>query len=99
MPLDGAWAEEETGADVRIRQALPGQARDLLLLGGENIARRVGPLAHLLPRRNQLTPGPLAESLHADRRELVVGGAELDTRVDPAALAAQPLPVEQMSPG
>jgi hypothetical protein len=28
-----------------------------------------------------------------------VGGTEFDTRVDPAVLAAQPLPVEQMSPG
>ena len=28
-----------------------------------------------------------------------MGGAQLDARVDPAVLAAQPLPVEQMSPG
>src|SRR3954452_1206836 len=99
VPLHGARAEEEPGADVRARQALPGQTRDLPLLGGENVARRDGPLAHFLPRRKQLTPGPLAESVHPDRRELVVRGTEFDTRVDPAILAAQPLPVEQMRPG
>src|SRR3954454_9541532 len=99
MPLHGARAEEEPGADVRTRKALPGQTRDLPLLGGENVARRDGPLAHFLPRRKQLTPGPLAESLHPDRRELVVGGTEFDTCVDPAVLAAQPFPVQQMSAG
>src|SRR5690349_6347497 len=99
MPLHRARAEEEPGADVRTREALPGQARDLPLLGGEHVARLNRPLAHLLPRREQLTPGPLAEALHPDRHELVVGGTELDPRVDPAMLAAQPFPVEQMRPG
>src|SRR3954451_7262434 len=99
MPLDGARAEEEPGPDVRTRQALAGQTRKLPLLSGENVARRDGPLAHFLPRRKQLPSGPLAESLRPDRRELVVGGTEFDTRVDPAVLAAQPLPVEQMSSG
>src|SRR3954454_2529957 len=99
MPLHRARAEEEPDADVRIREALAGQTRDLPLLGGENVAGLDGPLAHVLAGRKQLTPGPLGECLHPDRRELVVGGTELDTRVAAAILAAQPLPVEQLSPG
>ena len=57
------------------------------------------PLAHLLARRQQLAPGALGERLHADRGELVVGGAELRARVDPPVLAAQPLAVEQVRAG
>src|SRR5207302_11128660 len=68
-------------------------------MGGENVARRYGPLAHFLTRRKQLPPGSLGERLHPDRRELVVGGTKLDACVAPAILAAQPLPVDQMSPG
>src|SRR3954454_20192135 len=99
MPLHGARAEEEPGTDVRIREALARQARDLPLLGGENIARRNGPLAHLLARRQQLAPGALGESLHPDRRELVVCRTKLGACVDPPIPAPQPLPVEQLSPG
>ena len=46
--------------------------------------------------RKQLTPGSVGECVHSDRHELVVGGTKLDTCVDPAVLAAQPLPVEEM---
>ena len=56
-------------------------------------------LAQLLARSDQLPARPLGERLHPDRRELVVGGAELDARVDAALLAAQPLPVNQMGAG
>ena len=43
--------------------------------------------------------GALGERLHADRRELVVGGAELHAGVDAAILPAQPLAVEQVGAG
>ena len=55
-----------------------------------------GPLAHRLTRRQQLLARAFGECLHADRCELVVGGAELGARVGPAMLAAQPFAVEQM---
>ena len=61
------------------------------------VARLDGSLAHLLARRQQLTPGALGERLHADRHEQLVCRAELLARVDPAALAAQPFAVEQVS--
>src|SRR4051794_32938699 len=99
MPFNGARAEEEPGADVGVREALASQARDQSLLGGEDVAGRNGPRTHFLPSCKQLTPGPLGECLHSDRHELVVGGTELVTCVDPAVLAAQPLPIEQMRPG
>ena len=43
--------------------------------------------------------GALGERFHADCGEHLVGRAKLVARVDPAVLATQPLPVEQMSPG
>jgi len=47
----------------------------------------------------QLTAGPFGERLHADRVEHLVRGAQLRPRVDPPALAAQPLAVEQVRAG
>src|SRR5829696_1287475 len=99
MPLHGARAQEQPRRDLRIRQALAGQRRDLSLLRGQVVARLDRTLAHLLAGHLKLSACAIGESLHPDRRELVVGGTELDTRIDPAILAAQPLPVEQMSPG
>ena len=74
-------------------------SRDLPLLRGQIVARLDRPLAHLLARRQQLPARALGERLHPDRRELLVGGAELLARVDPATLAAQPLAVEQVRAG
>src|SRR3954452_22155987 len=99
MPLDGTRAEEEPRTDLRIRQALTGKRSDLSLLRGQVVARLALTLARLLASHLKLSACAIGESLHADRRELVVGSTELDTRVDPAIFAAQPLPVEQMSPG
>src|SRR3954452_7917734 len=99
MPLDGTRAEEEPRTDLRIRQALTGKRSDLSLLRGQVVARLALTPARLLASRLKLSACAIGESLHTDRPELVVGGTELDTRVDTAILAAQPLPVEQMSPG
>jgi len=89
-------AEEEPRADLRIRQAIAGKPRDLEFLRGQILARLDGSLAHFLARGLKLVACALGESLHANRGELVVGGAELGTRVDPAMLAAQPLAEEQV---
>ena len=51
------------------------------------------------PVASQLAPGPLGERLDAHRVQHVVGGAQLLARVNAAALAAQPLAVEQMGAG
>jgi hypothetical protein len=52
-----------------------------------------GPLACFPARGNEFPLRALGERVHPPRRELVVRGAELGSRVDPALLAAQPLAV------
>ena len=100
MPLDGPRAEEEPRTDLRIRQALarPGRAicRSCAVRSSRVSTVR---LRTFSPVASSSLRGALGERLHPDRGEHFVGGAELVARVDPAVLAAQPLPVEQMSPG
>jgi len=96
MPLNGPRTEEEPRTDLRIRQAIAGQACDLSLLRGQVVAGLDRPLAHLLACRLKLIACALGEPLHPDRDEHLVGAAQLLARVDPAVLAAQPLAVEQM---
>ena len=38
VPLDGAWAEEQLGADLRVRVAVARELGDLCFLGGEVVA-------------------------------------------------------------
>ena len=71
----------------------------MLLLRRELGASVLPPLAHLLTCGEQLPPGPLGERLGADRDEDVVGRAQLLTSIDTAALASQPLAVQQVSAG
>ena len=99
MPLNGPRAEEEPRADLRIRQAVAGEPRDLPLLCGQIIAGLDGPLPHRLARRLELLAGALGERLHPDLDEHFVGRAQLLSRVDPAILTAQPLAVDQMRAG
>src|SRR5829696_7681671 len=75
VPLDRAWTDEELRADLRIREALAREPRDLFLLRSELVARVVAALAH------QLAAAALGERLHPDRGEHVVGGAQLLARV------------------
>src|SRR5258708_7488180 len=56
-------------------------------------------LADGLAGGQQLAAGPLGERLHADRGEHLVRCAQLRPRLGPAALAAQPLAVEQVRAG
>ena len=56
-------------------------------------------LADFLARGQELAPGPLGERLHAHRRQHLVGGPQLPARFNAAALAAQPLAVEQVTAG
>src|SRR4029077_389682 len=97
--LDGAGADEQPGSDLPVGQMLGDQPRDLLLLGGEHLrgfgATRAGPLAS----GAQVAPGPARERLHAHRVEHGEGGAKLVPGVAAAALAAQPLAVEEVGAG
>ncbi len=99
MVLDRARTEEQPGADLQVRQAVAGQPRDLALLGGQLAGGLYGAFAGGLAGGRQLTAGPLGERLHAHRVHQVAGGAQLLARVRAAALAAQPLPVEQVGAG
>src|SRR5262249_37535328 len=96
VPLDRAGAQEELRADLRVREAVTREARDLLLLRGELIARLVCAFPDGCPRRHELPPGALGERLHADLDEDVVGALKLLARVDAAPLAPQPFTVEQV---
>src|SRR5262249_36540305 len=99
VPLDGAWAEEELRADLGIRQPVPGEPGDLLLLRRELVPRVVAAPAHLLASRKKLVPGPLRESLGSHRHECLVCVPELLAGVRTAVLTAQPFAVEQLGPG
>src|SRR4051794_26897255 len=99
MPLDRPGAQEELRPDLRVRQPIGGKQRDLPLLRGQIVATLDGPPPHLLAGGLKLLARALGERLHADRGQHLVGSAQLVARVDPAVLAAQPLPVEQMSAG
>src|SRR3954452_20525416 len=99
MPLDSPRAEEELRPDLRVRQPIGGKQRDLPLLRGQIVAILDGPPPHLLPRSPKLLARALGERVHADRAQHLGGSAQLVARVDPAVLASQPLPVEQMSAG
>jgi len=98
--LDGVRADEQPGADLRVRQAVPGQPRDLGLLGGQLLAGpgvgRGGALAGGFPGGRQLPARPLGEPVHPDLVQHAVRSAELLARLRAAALTAQPLAVQQV---
>src|SRR5580765_2282075 len=99
VPFDGARAEEELRTDLRVRLTVPGELRDLCLLGGELVARVVGASARFLSGGDELSPRSLGESLHAHGAEHVVRRVQVLARVDAPVLSSQPLAVEKMRAG
>jgi hypothetical protein len=95
VSLDGAWTEEQAGADLRVRQSVASQPSDLQLLAGQIVALGRA-RTHILARRHQLPLGALRERGHPARHEHVVGRARLQARVDPAVLPAQIFAVDQL---
>src|SRR4051794_35574665 len=78
----------------------PSQARrDLGLLGGQLVAGLDGAFADMLAGRQELALGPSGERLGPHAREHLERGAQLFAGVEPAALAPQPLAVEQVGAG
>src|SRR5262249_35154538 len=96
VPLDRPRAKEQLGTDLRIRQSLRGEPRDLRLLRGEVGAGLVGALARRLAGTGQLAPCAFGEHRHADGAKHVVGRAELLPRIEPSALPSQPFAVDEM---
>ena len=99
MPFDRPRAEEQPGADLRIRKPVTCEPRDLLLLRRQLTARLVASLAHLLAGREQLPARTLGERLHAHGDEQVVCRSQLLACIDASSDAAQPLSVEEMGSG
>jgi hypothetical protein len=74
VPLDRARADEQEGADLRVRVAVGRQLRDLGFLRGEFVAGLDTALADGLTGRRQLAPGALGERIGSDRRQYLVRG-------------------------
>jgi hypothetical protein len=91
--LDGARADEQPCADLRIREAVRGEPGDLGLLGGQPVA---GALARRRAGRVQLALGPRGERMNAHPGEHGMGGAQVVARIGAAPLAPQPLAVEEV---
>src|SRR5260221_13870492 len=87
--LDRARADEQPGADLRVGQPLPGQPRDLSLLGGQRMTGLAGwragglrgALADGLAGGPQLAAGALGERPGSHRLEHLAGGAQRLARI------------------
>src|SRR6478736_2557755 len=99
VPLDGARAEEQLRADLRVRPACLGQPRDVLLLGRQLVARLVDALADLAAGGPQLVPGALGETVGAHGDERVMCTPELLASIDAPVRAPQPFAVQQPAAG
>ena len=97
--LDGTRADEELGADLRVRAPVDREPGDLQLLGGQLVVRLDRPPANGLAGREQLALGALGERLRPDAPEELVGRAQLLARVRTAVLPAQPLAVHELAAG
>src|SRR5947209_3677472 len=97
--LDGARTDEQLRGYLRIRLPVARHARDLSLLGCQDIARPHRALGRSLTCRHQLTPSALSEPRAPDLAEHLVGAPELLARVHASVLTPQPFAVGQTGPG
>src|SRR4051812_17236556 len=97
--LDRARADEELGADLGVGVPVAGHRRDLAFLGREGVARCARSRGHGRAGGEELATAALCERLRPGAGERVVRRFELLASVDAAALAAQPLAVEQAGAG
>src|SRR5580700_5406922 len=97
--LDRARAQKQPEGDLRVRQPLGGQPRDLRLLRRQLYHGGDGGSAGSPAGGPQLAAGAGGIRFHADRVQHLDGGAQLLTRVGAAAFPPQPLPVQQVGTG
>src|SRR5262249_34781232 len=83
VPLDGAPAEEELGADLRVRLPVGRHPGDLQLLRGQVLERLDRALARGFSGGRQLTARALSECLHAHIGHQLLGRTELLSPVAP----------------
>src|SRR4051812_40777132 len=86
MPFDSAWAEVEPSADLRVRQPLSRELRNVTLLPSQVVASLSPSRPDLVSDGHELNAGPLGESVHADIDEQSVRNPELCPRVFPSLL-------------
>ena len=77
MGLDGVDADEETGRDLAVREALADEERDAALLRRQLSSRADATLARALPRRHELVLGALCPEARARTGEAVARGVQL----------------------
>jgi hypothetical protein len=92
--LHRSWADEQAGANLGIRQPVPGEPRDPRLLDRELAAHRGGAPADGV--HGDRLPGTAGVGLGANRGEHVTRGAQLPLRVRASVRATQPFAVEEM---
>src|SRR3954468_23084627 len=93
--VDSAGTDEQLRGDFLVRSSVSREVGDLCFLRCQVVECLDGPFARVLAGGLELDPGALGERFHAELGEQLVGGAQLLARVEPAALAAQPLAVKQ----
>src|SRR4051794_16856141 len=93
--LDRARADVEAGADLGVRETVPGQPGYLSLLECQLVAGLGPTLARGFACGRQLPLCARREGLDAHVGKHVLSGSQLLARIEPATLAAQPLPVQQ----
>src|SRR5918997_5207931 len=99
MPLDSSGTDEQLRADLRVGQAVTGEARDLGFLCREVIAGLDIALTHGRACGQQFPAGALRETLDAHRAEYLVCDVQFAARVHTAVRPSKPLSVQQVRAG
>jgi len=96
--LDRGRADEQLRRGLTVGVTLDDQPGDLGFLRRQRQGRFRSSGSRMAAGGLELGPGPLGEALGAHAGERVGGGAELVAGLPAAALAPQPLPVDQVAP-
>jgi len=98
---DGPVADKQLLADLPVRQAIRGQARDLRLPHSQVAAKATvaRSFSEGLAGGGKLPRRAIGECDCSDRVKHLAGDAQLLPRIDPAAFAPKPFPVEEMRTG
>src|SRR5690348_16709538 len=97
MPLDRARTEEQPGADLRVRQAVSGEARDVELLRCQLVGRLSVAAQRFPAEHGEFTSSAFGKGVGPHRQQHLVSGAKLLACLRSFADAAQPFAVEQVT--
>src|SRR4029453_2086410 len=96
MPLDRLRTDKQPPPDFRVREPLPCEPGDLLLLRRQLVAGIGTAFADFLTGGYQLAARGFGERGHTDLDENFVRRPQLLACIDATAFAAQPLAIEEM---